>query len=113
MSNIFFEMPEEMLKQATLIASRYPDKSILSIIEECFNYGAKSLYTDAPKPVLKEIKEPDFKQEVPNSLIRGIHSLSASMANSSQDEIYSSYEEDDIPESYGTPIITEKGLFEL
>lgn len=113
MSKIFFEMPEEVLKQATLIASRYPDKTILSIIEECFNYGAKSLYTDAPKPVPVEKREPDFSQKINSSLINTISSFSNSMVDKSQDEVYASYEDEDIPDSYGTPVVTGNGLFEL
>lgn len=113
MSKIFFEMPEEVLKQATLIASRYSDKTILSIIEECFNYGAKSLYTDVPKPVPPERKEPEFNQKIDPVYLNKIKEMSEQMADSSQDAVYESYDEEDIPESYGKPVITADGFFEL
>jgi hypothetical protein len=47
---ILYEISEHLLKQAALIASKYDNISISDIIEECFFYGAKSLYSDAPKP---------------------------------------------------------------
>ena len=48
---ILFELSESIIKRAALISSEYSDRSLLSIIEECFEYGAKSLYPDSKKPL--------------------------------------------------------------
>lgn len=104
--SILYEIPEHLLKQAALIASKYDDRSISDIIEECFFYGAKSLYSDAPKP-----KTGDYAT---------ISNLTLERLNNARKE-YSQYldntsDNDDIGEysdTYSKPILNENGLFEL
>lgn len=116
-SKIFFEIPEAMLKQATLVASRYSDKTILGIIEECFNYGVKSLYTDAPKPVPPERKpiEEYFNGTIENERIEELKESVNYVIDNARQEIEEGgyYTSEELPESYGEAVITSDGLFEL
>ena len=104
--SILYEIPEHLLKQAALIASKYEDRSISDIIEECFFYGAKSLYSDAPKP-----KEGDYAT---------ISNLTSERVNKARKE-YHQYIENtsdtddscDYSDTYSKPILNENGLFEL
>lgn len=114
---ILFELSESIIKQAALIAAKYPGKTLLSVIEECFNYGAKSLYTDAPKPVppKRVYDESAFsvpvKDETLSSLKDSIYDV-MEQAKQEVEEIDGVFY-DDIPDDYGTPIIQPNGNFEL
>jgi hypothetical protein len=114
---ILFELSEGIIKQAALIAAKYPDRTMLSVIEECFNYGAKSLYTDAPKPVPppKRLIQECFTTPVHEDTLYGIQNTIDDVVGQAKQEA----EEiegicyDDVPDDYGIPSINSNGEFEL
>ena len=114
---ILFELSESIVKQAALIASKYPDRTLLSIIEECFNYGAKSLYTDAPKPVPpKRVydEEKYFSTPVKEERIDSIQESIYSITEKARQDIEGiNYDAEDIPESLSNPIINSDGSIEF
>lgn len=114
---ILFELSEGIVKQAALIASKYPDRTLLSVIEECFNYGAKSLYTDAPKPVppSKRLVQECFNTPVHKEELYSVQGMVddvVKQARMEADEIEGICY-DDIPDDYGMPCINSNGEFEL
>lgn len=113
---ILFELSEEMVKQASLIASKYSDRTLLSIIEECFNYGVRSLYSDAPKPVPPQRKliHEYFRTPVSKEIIEDLQQSIDSVAEQAQQDIEGIvYSEEEIPDSLGKPVLSSEGLFEL
>lgn len=94
---ILFEFSEDILKQAALIAAKYPDRTILSIVEECFMYGARSLYSDAPRPVPPERKpvEDMFNKPIPQEDIDRINSIASSISIKAQEDMESIVYDDD------------------
>lgn len=114
---ILFELSESIVKRAALISSKYSDRSLLSIIEECFEYGARSLYSDAPKPVptkrvihpVEELySEPPTKEEMDT-----ISSLTDSVIKQAQEDLSSIGDIDEWSDSYSEPVIGADGLYEL
>lgn len=114
---ILFELSEEIIKQAALISSKYPDRSLLSVIEECFDYGARSLYSDAPKPVPPQRKpfHEYFKEPVKDEVLEDINSTVSSISKQAQEEVDNMicYSDDELPESLSNPLITSDGDFVL
>lgn len=113
---ILFELSESIIKQAALIASKYPDRTLLSIIEECFNYGVKSLYSDAPKPVPPQRKSMQeyFSEPINENIMESIQSTVKSVTEQAKFNLEGTvYSEDEIPESLSEPIINSDGLIEF
>lgn len=112
---ILLELSELVIKQAALIASRYPNKTLLSVIEECFEYGAKSLYSDAPKPVPPQRKPPEeyFTTPIEDRIVDSITQNITSIAQQAQSEYSTVYSDEDLPENLGEPIVNPDGSFEL
>ena len=115
---ILFELSESIIKRAALISSKFPDRTLLSVIEECFEFGARSLYTDAPKPVppqrvvrpIEEMyAEPPTEEEM-----RNINSLANSVVKKANED-YSSIEDSDDSwgDSYSEISLNSDGLYEL
>ena len=114
---ILFELSESIIKQSALIASKYPDRSLLSIIEECFNYGVKSLYSDSPKPVPPRRtyeKEDYFNSPIEVSTLESIQSTVNFVTEQAKQDLNGTvYNEDELPESLSDPIINSDGSFEF
>ena len=109
---------DSIISTSYLIASKYSDKSLLSVIEECFEYGARSLYSDSPKPVptkriekpIEELySEPPTKEEMNN-----INAITSSVIEQAQEKVENL--EEDIGEwsdSYSDFVVSADGLYEL
>ena len=117
---ILFELSEPMVKRAALIASHFPDRSMLSIIEECFNHGANALYsvqpTTASQQCRKLIKESNTLPEP--SFRNSLSELTGSIAKQARDTLDTLNKEEDTIEvihsdSYADPIIGSNGMYEL
>lgn len=115
---ILFELSESIVKQASLVASKYPDRSLLSVIEECFNYGVKSLYSDAPKPIppKKVIENKElFNEPLEEDKIENIRDITDYVIGQAKQEIDDMvcYSDEEIPDSLSEPVLNSDGLFEL
>ena len=114
---ILFELSESIIKQAALIAAKYSDRSLLSIIEECFEHGARSLYTEVQRPVpvkrpevsLKELySEPPTQEEMDN-----INSITNSVIKQAQEKAEELESAEEWSDSYSDFVINKDGLYEL
>jgi hypothetical protein len=113
---ILFELSENIVKRAALISSKFPDRSLLSIIEECFEYGARSLYSDAPKPVpVKRVITEAYTAPVPPEpeYMESLQTVTNSIAKQAQENMDAIERVEDRDDSYTDPIISSSGVYEL
>lgn len=119
---ILFELSEPMIKRAALISAKFPDRSLLSIIEECFNYGATSLYADSPNPVqdnsssVRRMVTETYKNPVPPEpgYLESLSEITGSMAEQARNSLESLNRPEVIhSDSYTDPIIGSNGMYEL
>lgn len=114
---ILFELSESIIKRAALISSEYSDRSLLSIIEECFEYGAKSLYPDSKKPLpVQRVNKPVeeiYSQPPTQEEMNVIHSLTSNVTKQAQKDIDSMETVEEWSDSYSEPVIGADGLYEL
>lgn len=116
---ILLELSDAVIKKAALISEQYSGRSLVSIIEECFDYGARSLYKNnitnttleikkrEIKPVEELYKEPPTKEEIEN-----IYASAEDLLQRANDK-YSDMVQVDYDSSYSDPVITSDGLYEL
>lgn len=115
---LFLEISDGVMKQVALLALRYPDKPISSIIEECIIYGAQNLSGSQSQSTVQKNTGDLFNSPVLQEDIDRINNISSNVAIRAQEEadsmvVYSEDEAGDALSSLGEAIYNDDGSIEL